>query len=171
MRNKTLQPWLWGIAIVLLIVGIIYWYATHPKPGQTVADLGNRHLATQNEPHEPYNSNPPTSGPHFSTAPWGITKEQIPDEIQLHNLEDGGVIVHYDPVKVDATTTQQLTDIVQPLYVKSQKVILEPYANMESPIALTAWTRIDRLQSVDRAEIEKFVSAFVGVDHHVGGGG
>ena len=46
------------------------------------------------QPHERYNSLPPTSGPHYPfTAPWGISSEPIPEELQVHNLEHGGVFI------------------------------------------------------------------------------
>ena len=43
-----------------------------------------------------YNSNPPTSGPHYGQAPsWGFYSEPIDDESALHAVEHGGVWVSY----------------------------------------------------------------------------
>ena len=53
---------------------------------------------------------------------------------------------------------------------RDAKVILEPYANLETPIVLTAWTRIDKLPSLDEQRIKEFISAYKGIDHHVAGG-
>src|SRR5262245_44426724 len=61
-------------------------------PGTRYPDQGNRHIQTVTDPHEPYNSDPPTSGSHLPyIAPWGIHTRPIPRELQVHNLEDGGV--------------------------------------------------------------------------------
>ncbi|MCH8049666.1 DUF3105 domain-containing protein, partial [Patescibacteria group bacterium] len=115
-------------------------------------------------PHVAYNTKPPTSGPHIgSKTRWGIYTEQIPDEIQIHNLEDGGVIVHYDPEKVDEETIDTLEAIVNSY---ADDVILEPYADMESTIVLTAWKRIDRLDQLDENRTREFIDAYRGIDHH-----
>ena len=162
--------WLIIILPIALVVILIIWAATRPRPGESVTNQGNRHLTSLTEAHGPYNSKPPTSGPHTTgKASWGITDSKIPDEIQVHNLEDGGVIVHYDPAQVVTSTVDQLKDIVQSLYVKGRHVILEPYAGLETPIVLTAWTRIEKLPTIDEEKIKQFITAYEGTDHHVPG--
>jgi hypothetical protein len=37
---------------------------------------------------------------------------------------------------------------------------------MDSPIALTAWTRMDKLTEVDEKRIVRFIEAYRGIDHH-----
>ena len=47
-------------------------------PGVKLPDQGNAHIQLATEPHVPYNSDPPTSGPHLPyIAPWGIHTEPI----------------------------------------------------------------------------------------------
>ncbi|OGH67999.1 MAG: hypothetical protein A3C15_03000 [Candidatus Magasanikbacteria bacterium RIFCSPHIGHO2_02_FULL_50_9b] len=167
--SNRLTGWLVILLPAALVVILIVWAATRPRPGESVANQGNRHLTSPTEAHDPYNSKPPTSGPHTGKAPWGTTDTQIPDEIQVHNLEDGGVIVHYDPAQVATSTVDQLTGIVQPLYVKGRRVILEPYAGLETPIVLTAWTRMEKLPTLDEEKIKQFITAYEGTDHHVRG--
>ena len=59
--------------------------------------LGNQHLPSGETLHVPYNTRPPTSGPHLpSIARWGLHTQPIPHELQVHNLEDGGVLVQYN---------------------------------------------------------------------------
>lgn len=153
---------------ILAVVGLIVWSATRSRPGQSRPNQGNRHLSALTDAHESYNSKPPTSGPHIGgKAPWGITTTQIPDEIQVHNLEDGGVIVHYDPAQTATSTIQELETVVNPYYLKGKNIILEPYASMDAPIVLTAWTRIAKLPAFDKAAIEEFIKAYIGIDHHV----
>src|SRR6266513_2000932 len=71
-------------------------YRYHIKTGQEFPSLGNAHIQRLEEAHVPYNSDPPTSGPHMpGIAPWGMYDQPIPKEFQVHNLEDGSVLVQY----------------------------------------------------------------------------
>jgi len=45
-------------------------------------------------------------------------------------------------------------------------VIVAPYPEMTSTIALTAWTRIDTLSAFDEKRIRRFIEAYRGIDHH-----
>lgn len=42
----------------------------------------------------------------------------------------------------------------------AKRVIVTPRINMDTAIALTAWGRIDKMNSVDKDRIEKFIKAF-----------
>lgn len=162
MKKRSLRLILWAIPVILVL--IIIFAATRPRPGESVADIGNQHLTSIEQEHVSYNTSPPTSGPHLNQkAAWGVSEEQIVDELQVHNLEDGGVIIHYDPEKVDDATKTNLANIVNGY---SDKVILEPYADLETAIVLTAWTKIDKLQAFDEDEITSFIAAYRGIDHH-----
>ena len=113
----------------------------------------------------PYNSEPPTSGPHLPyIAPWGIHTEPIPKELQVHNLEDGGVVVQYHCPPVPRAGRAKLTAIVG----ATEQVILAPYPGMRTRIALTAWTRLDAFDDFDEARIVRFIRAYRGIDHHKG---
>lgn len=177
--KKALRFSLWIIAMVV-VIGFFVWKGSQSLPGNPMQDLGNEHIASVNTQHTPYNSVPPTSGPHLNhIAPWGISKEPIPNELQVHNLEDGGVMVQYwcgDGHDNAATSTapldyqkgcpeliSQLEDIVKKY---PERVLLAPYPNLPNKIALTAWTRIDLLDEFDAARIEKFIAALKGIDHH-----
>ena len=91
-----------GLAIVVVVVvaAVVAWFAYQAaadKPGQKFDDLGNEHIQTTSDPHAAYNSDPPTSGPHLPyIAPWGVHTRPVPLELQVHNLEDGGVVVQYN---------------------------------------------------------------------------
>jgi hypothetical protein len=68
-----------------------------PPPGIAFPDQGNAPIETPSDPHAPYNSSPPSSGPRFGgLANWGISSEPIPPEVCVHNLEDGGIVFAYD---------------------------------------------------------------------------
>src|SRR5262249_32423951 len=79
------------------VAGAVAYQTAGAPPGGSLSQQGHRHVMTLKETIPPYNSTPPTSGPHLPyVAPWGIHTEQIPDQLQVHNLEDGGVLVQYN---------------------------------------------------------------------------
>lgn len=152
-----------GGVVLLLIVGFVVYNETQPEPGEAVPSLGNRHI--QPPAKGSYNSTPPTSGPHYGNlAQWGVHTEPIPDELQVHNLEDGGVMVQYNCPDGCEELVQQLEEIVRQY---DRFVILAPYPDMDTRIALTAWTRIAKLDEYDESRIVNFINAYRGIDHHV----
>jgi hypothetical protein len=158
-----------GVATALVVavaVGYFAYRAAADLPGTRAEDQGNMHIATETTPHVAYNTDPPTSGPHLPyIAPWGVHTRPIAPELQVHNLEDGGVLVQYscDCPEIVA----RLREIVQRY---DRYVILAPYPSMKARIALTAWTRIDTMEDLDEARVRRFVEAYRGIDHHKAGG-
>jgi Protein of unknown function (DUF3105) len=123
------------------------------------------HIAEVTSPHGPYNSNPPTSGWHYGggTAPWGVQTQPIADELSVHNLEHGGVIIHYRQ-GLDQATVDQLTSLTRELQQQSPCIVLLPRPAdkmTESPIAVTAWTWLLRQDSFDAGTIRAFFRAHV----------
>ncbi len=161
------------IVIGVLLVGVLSFFliraALAPQPGEVVADMGNRHIDQSLVGTISYNSTPPTSGPHLGgLAPWGVHPQPIPNELQVHNLEDGGVMVQYNCPEGCEDLVAQLAEIVKPF---DHGVVLAPYPDMDTRIALTAWTRIDTFDDFDAERIERFIKAYRGIDHHVAGQG
>jgi uncharacterized protein DUF3105 len=159
--------WMVGGAVAVIVAAVVGYFAYRAAadlPGTVMADQGNLHIQTLDEPHAPYNSDPPTSGPHMPyIAPWGIHTEPIPKELQVHNLEDGGVVVQYRCAADCPDLVAKLKAIVERY---PDEVILAPYPTMRPTIALTAWTRIDALDRFDEARIVRFIKAYRGIDHH-----
>jgi len=59
--------------------------------GVQLADQGNLHIASADSPHVPYNSDPPTSGPHLPyIAPWGVHTRPIAASSRFTTWKDGG---------------------------------------------------------------------------------
>lgn len=83
-----------------------------------------------------YNSNPPTSGPHYDTpARPGFREEPIPDGYLVHSLEHGLVLVTYHPrIGKEA---EKLREITGPF------TVVVPRETNETDIGLSAWGRID----------------------------
>jgi Protein of unknown function (DUF3105) len=151
-----------GVLVVAAVIGWFAYRAAADLPGEKFPDLGNEHIQTASEAHTPYNSEPPTSGPHLPyIAPWGVHTRPIPPELQVHNLEDGGVMVQYN------CACPELVDKLRAVVTRYDKhVILAPYPAMKSRIALTAWTRLERLDEFDDKRIARFIDSYRGIDHH-----
>jgi hypothetical protein len=151
-----------ALVLIAAVVGYFAYRAQANLPGALLPDQGNLHIASAESPHVPYNSDPPTSGPHLPyIAPWGVHTRPIARELQVHNLEDGGVLVQYNCECPDLVT--KLKAIVQRY---DKHVILAPYPGMKPRIALTAWTRLDTLEELDEARVKRFIEAYIGIDHH-----
>jgi hypothetical protein len=140
-------------------------------PGREVEIQGIEHI-NKGDPHPPYNSTPPTSGPHWNIAgeapvPWGIYRQPIPDEGQIHNLEHGGVMIQYN-CRDCSDLTGQLEGFynrytaAHPLarYRQSTKIVIAPYYDMPTRLALTAWGKIDTMEAYDEARVTRFVDAY-----------
>jgi hypothetical protein len=165
--RSSRRPLKLGATVVAVVVaaGLVGWFAYRAAadlPGERLTDLGNEHIQTSSDPHVAYNSDPPTSGPHLPyIAPWGVHTRPIPLELQVHNLEDGGVVVQYN------CTCPELVAQLSGIVAKYDKqVILAPYPAMKSRIALTAWTRLDRFEEFDGKRVVRFIEAYRGIDHH-----
>lgn len=135
------------------------------KPGM-LPSVGDEHIFGPFAPHVPYNSNPPTSGPHLPfDAEWGIYQLPVPLALQVNKLVAGGVLIQYNCPEDCADTIAKLEGIVKryPEFVQ-----LSPYPLMESKISLTAWQRLELLDDVDEALIVEFIEAYKGINHHAG---
>lgn len=166
-------PWkpLAVFAVVALGIAAIVIFDPEP-PGTAFASLGNTHLSSPDQPHAPYNSSPPSSGPHFGgLGEWGVHDEPMPPEVFVHNLEDGGVVFTYDCAEPCGDLVSGLTEIVG----DGSRRLLTPYEGISNDgqdfrAAAVAWTKVyyfDELTDQVRDELETFVGLHEGVDHHV----
>jgi hypothetical protein len=108
-----------------------------------------------------YNTVPPTSGEHWSQAgvapaPWGIKDSTLPNEVTVHNLEHGGIVIAYN--NLTPAETDQLKSTVRALMNGTyRKMILEPYpALTDAKVALTSWGWLLKLPNVDQVQIVQF---------------
>jgi hypothetical protein len=170
VRKNRIQRFAFRGAAVLIMAGLVSgigWWVFRPKPGSYVASQGNAHVTSEAIAFR-YASDPPTSGPHFAgAAAWGIHEQFIPKTLQIHNLEDGGVLLQYNCTDCD-DLVRNLKDIVLRY---RDKVILAPYPGMKTRIALTAWAYIDAFDDFEEQRIVRFIEAHRGIDHHSRYGG
>ncbi len=149
---------------VVVFVGLGFYLFTKSNkpvdpanlPGQTFENQGQAHIPAGEKQHLTYNSNPPSSGPHWpAPAEWGIYKAQQPDELLVHNLEHGGIWISYKP-DTEAETIKKLEDFA----TRYRKIIIEPRAENDQKIALSAWTHVQKMDVYDENTILKFIEAY-----------
>jgi len=152
-----------AIAVIIasvLIVGGIVWVTTKasqtgPLQGEEFESQGGQHIAVGEE-HIPYNSNPPTSGPHYvEPHPAGIFDNELVQENVVHSLEHGGIWITYKP-DLPQDQIDQLKNIVRR---NRAQVLLSPRAANDSLIALASWTRLLKLEQIDEDKIVSFIRA------------
>lgn len=158
LRNRRI---LIGGVVALALVGAIVFLANRPEPPGlanvlTLPNLGQSHI-DPSAPTPQYNSNPPTSGPHApAPAPCGIYREAPSDTVLVHDLEHGVVIISYDPSLPDADR-QQLEDFARDA---GTHIIVTPREGMDVKVALTAWTKLLTLDTVDMPSVSAFYGQF-----------
>jgi hypothetical protein len=163
-QERRRRQLIWGGAIIaaLLALAALGWWLfgpTNEPKVQSIPIQGQTHIQ-RGQAHPDYNSVPATSGWHYgdAVAPAGISRDPIPNEVQVHNLEHGEIMVQYDCPQGCPEIVSKLEEIVRS-YPK--KVILAPYPGLfehaKQRIALTAWGKVVYLDAVDEAFIRKFV--------------
>jgi hypothetical protein len=129
----------------------------HPKP------LPGIHIALGAK-HKPYDSIPPTSGPHYPPpiAPidpgfYGIA--QVPEKV-VHNLEHGQIVIWYNPDAPEQTKA----DIRSAVDEVPQYTVATPYDNMKPGynVALTAWGQLQFCKQVSKQVVDDFRTNYQG---------
>lgn len=165
IRRQRSRRTLWialAVVAVVLVAGalLVTQSGALDQPGTEVPIQSREHIA-QGATHPAYNSDPPTGGWHYAEpAKAGFYDQPIVDETVVHNLEHGHVAISYDCSKLPNCDTlkAQLRDVVNAY--KGWKIIAVPRQNADTPLALTAWGRIEKLPGFDRAKIDAFVKAY-----------
>lgn len=147
------------VALTLLVVGGCKVGDEASQVGTPFPLMDAAHIPT-GQSFEGYNSNPPSSGPHWAVASrCGVYPEGLPNEVIVHNLEHGNVIISYN---LTATAeVERLTRLVQGLREWGRWGVLRSYTDMpQGQVALTAWGVLDTAQGVDEARITSFWTAY-----------
>jgi len=160
-QRRRLLVWGGGSLVVIAAVAVVVALTIRGPvgPGSRIGIIppGLNHLP-DGQRYAGYNSNPPTSGPHWaSPASWGVYREPLADETLVHNLEHGGVWISYKDAK-DTDLADKLAAIAR----RYRKVVLAPRPADDAPIALAAWGRLLKLQAFDEAQIVAFIDAYHG---------
>lgn len=160
VKRRKIPQWVYGAALIVVLLAALPLYRalTQAQVGEAVSIMPSPHVPSGTQ--TTYNSNPPTSGPHeeATIAPWGVLSTPQDDVALIHNLEHGGIVLHYKP-DLDAGQRQQLIDLADTLRRIDRKVVLAPREANDAPITATAWGRILKLDTFDGAQIQVFFEA------------
>ena len=126
----------------------------YPIQGRDHIELGSSHPS--------YNSNPPSSGWHYTEpAQTGFREKEIPDEHMVHSLEHGDIWIAYHP-RVGDEVIESLRQ-----FAGSDVVVTSRSAN-DNDIALVAWGRVDSfnleglgLSATTTTRINDFITRYV----------
>lgn len=144
---KRVVYWIVGLTVV---VGGVWWLisVTGPKGpdySQAISLLDRDHIA-DGTTYPSYNSNPPTSGPHYAVpATPRFYDKELPDEQLVHNLEHGHVWISYKPT-VPPEIIKKLSGFA------GGNVIVTARSKNDSDIALAAWGRLDKF-NIENGEL------------------
>jgi Protein of unknown function (DUF3105) len=138
-----------------------------------VADgVPGRHSLGPDDTSPRWNTNPPTSGPHFGfdasgnvgTVVWGAYQEPVQLARVVHNLEHGGIYIFYgDDVR------QSVVAQLQAFYDDHERgTVLAPLPTLGDQIALGAWVAdggeengyLAKLPRFDEEAFSAFFDAF-----------
>lgn len=133
------------------------------SPGQNFPDQGNVALPP-GELRPPYDSDPPTSGPHI---PVQVTRDEVPlsNDQLLTALAEGDVVMMYGgtaPPPPLLSLANSLGGKVTPaLIAAGQAVILAPRLGTSGVIAL-AWTHMLRVTRASDPRLREFAGVWLG---------
>jgi hypothetical protein len=179
------------VGAILVVLVLLLGGEPDPRIGRQIQDDGNAHVSPGvdcradpgSDPNcgtDPYSSLPATSGPHWdpsAVANWGVYAEPQSETQLIHSLEHGGIVIWYDPERLDADGIATLEQ-----YVSSQnaaglsgrfKFIVSPWGGVEplaSPVVATAWNWLLELQTADTAAIDAFAGEHYGIAPEPNGG-
>ncbi len=174
-----------GILVAIVAIGygaVMAMNAFYPeRPGFAVAVQGRTH--SENCSTQSYNSSPPTSGCHRGSGvvSYGVNSSELPLDLQIHNLEHGGVIIHYRSSGLQAVSENTIADIesfVRNLRQEDTRycrVISAPYSgDFAAPeanagdvdieaqrIAVTSWGRMMFLEDFNSDRVLAFINAHI----------
>lgn len=164
-------------AVGLLGVAAAWIFFAPEPPWATFESLGNDHLATVDQAHIPYNSSPPSSGPHLGNlVAWQEYDQPVPPEAYVHNLEDGGIALTYDCPDGCEDLTAMLRSVLADY--EGDNVLMFPYADIVDAdgvsrvAAAVAWGRAyyfdDASDPGTEKDLRNFIDSFEGINNHVG---
>ena len=149
---------------VLVVIGAIVWQGVRPRAGVEMPVMQSDHIPTDSDPGE-YNSDPPTSGPHYAdelnAGFYETNNYQYPAGYLVHNLEHGYIVFWYNCARFDEGDCAELKTQIKSVMdeVNNVKVIAYPWDTLDVPVVITSWGRMQKMQSFDAAQARAFYQA------------
>ena len=162
---------IWGgiILVALSLVAVLIWNTFRPATGQEFPIMSAVHIDNGENPGE-YNSNPPTSGPHYGRGLANGFYEDAdladlppyPHASLVHNLEHGYIIFWYNCDLLDEAQCDDLKEDLRdyldgPLAVR--KLIAFPWKSTDVPLVLTSWGYMLEVENFNARQASNFVNS------------
>lgn len=166
-KQKFKNNLIWsGIGVIILtLLGLVIWQGARPAKGESVQIMvSNPHIPVDSDPGQ-YNSDPPTSGPHYAEeARAGFFENnnyQFPAGYLVHNLEHGYVIFWYNCNLLDESGCTDLKAQIKTTMddLGGIKLVAYPWHSLEVPLAMTSWGRLQRFEKFDSEQARAFYRA------------
>jgi hypothetical protein len=124
-----------------------------PDTSLPIPNQGQGHIQV-GAPHTVYNSNPPTSGPHYADpAELGVYTSQLADETLVHNLEHGHIWLSYR----DAND-QEAVNFLADLQRRNSRYVIVTYRPQNATrITAAAWTRLFKTDDLNANQLQAFI--------------
>lgn len=165
-RLITRLIWIGTGAIVLAGLGYVLWLALRPSVGESVVVMADSSHVPEDQVPGPYNTNPPTSGPHYAdTFNAGFYDEsdlatlpQHPEGYLVHNLEHGYVIFWYNCHFLNEQECSNLKSQIQSVMDGFDvKVVAFPWDSIDVPVVMTSWGKMQKFENFDSGQAKIFV--------------
>jgi len=146
---------------VLAIIGLIVWQGVRPRTGEEIPIMTSTHIPVDSDPGK-YNSDPPTSGPHYpEEAQAGFYETNIyqyPTAYLVHNLEHGYIIFWYNCVRLSEGACSELKSQLKTVMddVNNAKVISYPWDSIDVPVVMTSWGRLQKMETFNAGQARSF---------------
>ena len=128
-------------------------------PGDQHAEQTREHI-TETTSFNDYNSTPGTSGPHWAIpAEWGLYSKAMPEEQIVHNLEHGGIGIHY-PELADQSIIDAIERIAKDVPGYPSCILVSPHSGVADGIVLTAWAVTLETTVGEITEIKEFIEFY-----------
>lgn len=168
MKKKTDKTMKYMVVVFLILLAVSFFISkrAQQKEKASIDKLFNREITLHIQEFKDqgvkhiskpglfqYNSNPPTSGPHYAQAPsWGFYSEPIDDESALHAVEHGGLWVSYKNLN-----EEEIAKLKKFADKNPQSVIVTPREKNDTRVAAVMWTKLITFDGVDVDALQKFL--------------
>ena len=134
--------------------------------GETVLVMAESGHVEQGTDPGPFNSDPPTSGPHYTNpAQSGFYDTDPfpshPEGHLVHSLEHGYIIFWYNCDLLSGPECDDLkAEIKEVMRDEANfKVIAFPWASLDVPVVMTSWGKMFKMETFDAEQAAAFVQA------------
>ena len=165
-RQKLISSLIWGVIgiAILAVIGFLVWQGAKPAAGEAIPVMTTTHITVDSDPGK-YNSDPPTSGPHYAEEAqagfYDTNIYQFPAGYLVHNLEHGYILFWYNCDLLDETGCTNLKNQIKATMddLGNARMIAYPWNSLDVPVVMTSWGRLQKFEVFDAEQAKAFYRA------------